>query len=178
MKPRIQLTGRSNIADRNRLRSAARAPRKSVRGRRRFLVPVDLSSSSLQALDYAIERARETGAAIILLHVLQPLVVPGRYEATKLRSLKLEVRRDVKQRLQKLARQRMTAEVPIKPWLLEGHAAQTILDAAEKTGSDLIIMGSVGRKGLRRFLLGSVAEAVVRNAEVPVTIVREPRKRK
>lgn len=125
-----------------------------------------------------MERARETGAGIILLHVLQPMVVTGPYEGTTLRSLKLELRRDVKRRLEQLAQERTSAEVPVKAWLLEGMAAEKIPAAAEKTGSDLIIMGSVGRKGIRRLLLGSVAEAVVRHADVPVTIVRERQKRK
>jgi nucleotide-binding universal stress UspA family protein len=139
---------------------------------------MDFSPASLAALEHAMERARETGGAIIMLHVLQPLLAPGRYEATKLRSLKLEVRRDVKRRLEKLAKERATAEVPIKPWLVEGVAGEKILQAADKTSTDLIIMGSVGRKGIRRLLLGSVAEAVIRNADVPVTVVREPRKSK
>ncbi|MDB6032241.1 MAG: putative Universal stress protein [Verrucomicrobiales bacterium] len=139
-------------------------------------MPVDFSSASLRALDYATERAGETGAAIILLHVLQPLVGPSRYETAELQSLKVEVRRDVKRRLEKLAQERTTAEVPIKAWLLEGVAGEKILEAAKRTGSDSIIMGSAGRKGIRRLFLGSVAEAIVRTADVPVTIVREPQK--
>jgi universal stress protein A len=145
---------------------------------RRLLVPVDFSSASIRALDYATERARETGAAIILLHVLEPMVVSGPYGGATMWSLKEESRRDVKQRLEQLAKERTSAEVPLKAWLLKGMAGKKIVEAAEKTGSDSIIMGSVGRKGIRRLLLGSVAEAVVRHADVPVTIIREPRKRK
>jgi nucleotide-binding universal stress UspA family protein len=187
MKPRKELIGASNIADRRRIRrrkpvgtgrQRAGGNRRSRNRVRRLLVPIDFSSGSLRALDYAMERARETGGAIILLHVLEPMVVSGPYEGATLWSMKAEFRRDVKQRLEKLAKERTSVEVPIKAWLLKGMPGEKIVEAAEKTGSDTIIMGSVGRKGLRRLLLGSVAEAVVRHADVPVTIIREPRKRK
>lgn len=145
---------------------------------RRILVPVDFSGPSLRALDYAVGRARESGAAIILLHVLQPLYALGRLEAAALRSLKTDARRHFKHRLDTLAARRIGGKVPFTPWLLEGDPAKVIVDAAAKTGTDLIIMGSVGRQGMRRWLLGSVAERVVRAADVPVTIVREPPKRK
>lgn len=187
MKPRRELTGASNVADRRPFRSrrpvSANRPRASgyrrapARGRR-LLVPIDFSDESLKALDYAMKRARETGAALILLHVLPPMGVARPYEAARLRALKLEARRDVKRRLVSLVQERASAEVPMKAWLLEGMADEKIVEAAQRTHSDTIIMGSVGRKGIRRLLLGSVAEAVVRQANVPVTIVREPRKRK
>ena len=155
--------------------SFRRAPSSRLR---RILVPVDFSGPSLRALDYAVGRARESGGAIILLHVLQPLYALGRLEAAALRSLKADARRHFKHRLDTLAIRRIGGKVPFTPWLLEGDPAKVIVDAAAKTGTDLIIMGSFGRQGMRRWLLGSVAERVVRTADVPVTIVREPPKRK
>jgi adenylate kinase len=140
---------------------------------RRILVPVDFSPASLQALDYATDRARESGAAIILLHVLEPILAKSRFVAPRLRALKKDARR-MKQRLLFLARRRVGAETPVKPWLLNGEPGALIIEAAAKTESDLIIMGSVGRKGMQRLLLGSVAERVIRNADCPVTIVRAP----
>lgn len=144
---------------------------------RRILVPVDFSPASLHALDYAVDRAREWSATIVLLHVLEPMLAESRFSAPRLSTLKTEVRL-VKQRLLFLARKRVGARIPVKPWLLNGEAGEQILKAAERTGSDLIIMGSAGRKGLQRLLLGSVAERVVRNANCPVTIVRAPRPQK
>jgi adenylate kinase len=144
---------------------------------RRILVPVDFSPASRYALDYAADRARDWGASIVLLHVLEPILVERRFVAPRLRTLKNEARL-VKQRLLFLMRRRVGAETPVKPWLLNGEPSARIVQAAAKTGSDLIIMGSVGRKGIRRLLLGSVAENVIRKAECPVTIVRGPRPRK
>lgn len=132
----------------------------------------------MRGLDHAVERAQESGAAIILLHVLQPLYALGRLEAAALRSLKADARRHFKQRLDTVAARRISHKVRFKPWLLEGDPAKVIVDAAAKTGTDLIVMGSVGRTGIQRLLLGSVAERVVRAADIPVTVVRDPPKRK
>jgi adenylate kinase len=151
----------------------ARPPTRRT-GIRRILVPVDFSSASLAALDYAADRAREINAALILLHVVEPHLAERRFVAPRSRTLKTEVRL-VKQRLLFLARTRIDAETPVKPWLLNGKPSALIIEAAAKTKSDLIIMGSGGRKGIRRLLLGSVAERVIRNADCPVTIVRAPR---
>ncbi len=61
------------------------------------------------------------------------------------------------------------AEVPAEKRVLEGNPAGVILKTAE--GMDLVVMGSVGRTGLSKFLLGRVTEKVVRNSKVPVMIV-------
>jgi nucleotide-binding universal stress UspA family protein len=187
MKPRREFTGRSNIADRQRSKNRrplgqrirSGSSYRSARGRLRLiLVPVDFSTQSLRALGHAVDRARESGAAIILLHVLEPLYPLGHAEAARLRSLKAEARRDFKQRLKTLAALRIPSDIPFKAWLVDGDPAEVIVHTAAKTASDLIVMGSVGRKGIRRLLLGSVAEQVARNADVPVTVVRNPRKAK
>jgi nucleotide-binding universal stress UspA family protein len=61
--------------------------------------------------------------------------------------------------------------------IIEAEARNGILDIAAEWGADLIVLGSHGRKGLQRFLLGSVAEFVARHANCSVEIVRVPRKR-
>ena len=62
--------------------------------------------------------------------------------------------------------------VQVEPRLLEGHPAPELIDFAEKEGVDLVIMGTLGRTGLDRILLGSVAGNVVRHCKVPVMVVR------
>jgi adenylate kinase len=150
------------------------APRSVIR---RILVPVDFSPASLAALDYAADRARESGAAIILLHVLEPMLAERRFVGSRLRTVKAEAR-FMKKRLLFLAKRRVDVATLVKSWLLNGEPGALILEAAAKAKSDLIIMGSVGKKGLRRLPLGSVAEHVIRNADCPVTIVRAPRNQK
>lgn len=64
------------------------------------------------------------------------------------------------------------AGLDVEAVLLEGHPAEEIVSFAEKNGIDLIIVGSLGKSGVERFMLGSVSEKVVKNAKVPVLVVR------
>lgn len=139
---------------------------------RRILVPVDFSLVSLHALSFATRQARESGAEILLLHVLDPILTQREFLTPKMRTLKAEARREIRQRLTSLAKRRVTGDkVRAESWILDGEPGAVINEAADKGGCDLIIMGSVGRKGIGRFLLGSVAETVLREATCPVTIV-------
>ncbi|MGA9100173.1 MAG: universal stress protein [Methanotrichaceae archaeon] len=61
--------------------------------------------------------------------------------------------------------------VQVEKKFIEGHPANEIMKLAEETSMDIIVMGSIGKTGLSKFLLGSVADKVVRNSKVPVTVV-------
>ena len=85
-----------------------------------------------------------------------------------------ENRREAKEMLEEQAKQIEEAGVTInETHLREGRAAEEIVEVAEEIGAGLIVMGSRGHGRLRRALLGSVSDAVVRHAHCPVTIVRE-----
>ena len=85
-----------------------------------------------------------------------------------------ENRREAKEMLEEQAKQIEEAGVTInETHLREGRAAEEIVEVAEEIGAGLIVMGSRGYGRLRRALLGSVSDAVVRHAQCPVTIVRE-----
>ena len=85
-----------------------------------------------------------------------------------------ENRREAKEMLEQQAKQIEEAGVTInETHLREGRAAEEIVGVAEEIGAGLIVMGSRGYGRLRRALLGSVSDAVVRHAHCPVTIVRE-----
>ena len=62
--------------------------------------------------------------------------------------------------------------VEVREVLLEGHPSNEIIDFAENNNADLIVVGTLGKTGLDRFLMGSVAEKVVRGSKVPVLVVR------
>ncbi|HET8689549.1 MAG TPA: universal stress protein, partial [Methanosarcina sp.] len=64
------------------------------------------------------------------------------------------------------------ADVEVESVILEGHPAEKIVEFAEQNGIEIIVMGTLGRTGLDRFLLGSVAENVVRHSKTPVLVVR------
>ncbi len=135
-----------------------------------ILCPYDYSENSKVALSYASALARESSAAIHLLHVTQPITPAdtgfGGYAPAPidLEALKRELEH-IKPIGEGLACQR---EVVI------GAAAASIVEYAKEHEIDIIVMGTHGRTGLSRLLMGSVAEAVVRGAECPVITVKHP----
>jgi len=137
-----------------------------------ILVPTDLSDGAEQALDYACELARTLGAQIHLLNVISipALGVPElgmAVTSTMIDQLVI----DNQTALDRLARTRCTAQVG-QVMVKTGNARDTINQTAKELGVDLIVMGTHGRHGISRALLGSVAETVVRSAPCAVLTVR------
>jgi len=140
----------------------------------RILVPIDFSDCSLDALEYAVQVARRSGASIRLLHVLEP--VSYGLDFTLLHTSKQEHMKEVMgQRLSDLAKALATAQVPTDVELRGGLPSDSILDGAKTMPADLIVMGTHGRRGLSHTLGGSVAEAVLRKSSCPVLTVRSPK---
>jgi nucleotide-binding universal stress UspA family protein len=144
-----------------------------------ILHPTDLSIPSQLALELACVLARTEGARLILLHVVpNPPRINGSENAAVLRELesgRLELysyREEMRQRLAKLPVPGLPAHVERQ--LAEGDVATTVLRKASESGCDLIVMGTHGRTGAARRLMGSVAEKVVRDASCPVVIVKTP----
>ncbi len=139
----------------------------------RVLVPLDGSSQSWAALEYAIEERR--GIDVTALHVIDP--VEGGYEVQVGDPFASEewYRRAREEADDLLAEARDRAEaagVELDTATEVGRPPETIVEYAEREGLDEIVVGSHGRSGVSRILLGSVAEAVVRRSSIPVTVVR------
>jgi len=132
-----------------------------------ILFPSDLSSVSNQVFPLACSLARDHGARVVVLHVVPPPVSHGEVVA----------RRQENGFHEQLLRQLEGIHAPdenvrVEHRLIEGNEAETILEVAEDVGAGLIIMGTHGRGGLSRLLMGSVAEQVVRKAKCPVLTLR------
>lgn len=132
---------------------------------RYVLVPIDFSDRSREALAYARSLAARCGATVELLHVVDPVAIDG-FVGHANPVVWVEALEDSRRKLRDLA-----GADPHK--VLEGRPADLIVDHAQAVKADLIVMGSLGRTGLERLLVGSVAERVVRLAPCPVLIVRE-----
>jgi len=137
-----------------------------------ILVPTDLSEGAEQALDYACELARTLDAELHLLNVvgIPALGVPElgvALASTMIDQLVVENQTA----LQELARARVTARLG-QILIKAGDPRDMINRTAQELGIDLIIMGTHGRRGITRALLGSVAETVVRSAPCAVLTVR------
>jgi nucleotide-binding universal stress UspA family protein len=139
---------------------------------RTILHPTDFSEHASFAFRLACSVARDHGARLIVLHVLQPpLATLGGYPAVPPLPEGLG-EQDVERQLRAMKPPR--PGVSVEHRLLVGTPVALILDVARSVPCDLIVMGTHGRKGLGRLLMGSVAEEVVRNAPCPVLTVKNP----
>ena len=142
-----------------------------------ILVPTDFSVQAEQALDYACTLASKLGATV---HVLSVIGVPAfggpELGMAMTESLLQQMREESRRGLEKLAEARRTSGVIGHLLLRTGDARDIIPRAAVEIGADLIVMGTHGRRGFSRVLLGSVTEHVVRTSTVPVlTVTRRER---
>jgi nucleotide-binding universal stress UspA family protein len=136
-----------------------------------ILHPTDFSQRSEYALRWACELARDHGARVILLHVWSPPLVPLAAEPAPVASQEFSTA-EAEAELARLNVPDPTIDV--KRRLEEGDAAAEIVRVARETKCDLIVIGTHGRTGLARLVMGSTAEAVIRRAPCSVLAVKEP----
>lgn len=141
----------------------------------RILVPVDGSETSTKALVAALELAREGNGRVRILHALDELVYLSGYEygAEALAYARQAAQKAVDEALA-IARD---AGIAADGRLIEQPGARlgdVVADEARAWGADLVVVGTHGRRGIGRVLLGSGAEQVIRMAPVPVLAVRAP----
>lgn len=137
---------------------------------RKILFPTDFSHTGDEALKLATSLARDRDGEVLIVHVEEPPAAYGGGEmyygmpdpATEdLRQMLLMVKPD-------------DPEVPCEHRLITGDPSTAIPKLADEEGVELIVMGTHGRTGLMRLLMGSVAEAIVRRANCPVLTLRQP----
>lgn len=157
----------------------------------KVLVPLDGSQFSGRALPYAIEIAKRFGGEVILFQVVKqiPVVVPtaggdamAGPVATKMliESAEVQNRRDVDRAnryLRKQLKKVVAQDVSGSYKTVIGEPAETIIDFCHKKAIDLVVMTTSGKSGLKRTLLGSVADKVIREPGIPVLAIR-PKRRK
>jgi len=132
-----------------------------------ILFPTDFSETSEMAFPLACSLARDLGARVVALYVVPPALGNEEMEARHHPEEYYGIPTVALHKLQAPAQ-----DVHIDHRLEEGDAAKVILNVAQETGAGLIVMGTQGRTGLPRLLLGSVAEQVLRKAPCPVLTVK------
>jgi nucleotide-binding universal stress UspA family protein len=138
---------------------------------RHILVPVDFERSSQRALEVGTDLAITFDAKLTIFHAWETpaFVYAGAYVSPEVwRAIEEAARRQLDSTLAKVRERLPRAQAH----LACGSAAYEILGAVEKLGADLIVIGTHGRHGMSRLVLGSVAEKVVRGSSVPVLTVR------
>ncbi|WP_137286159.1 universal stress protein [Halorussus salinisoli] len=136
----------------------------------RILVPADGSDQSERAFEQALELARTYDAEIHVLNVVDVSALAGEFDAVNVVDQLEESGRKITQKLRERAEDAGIDRVQTE--VVEGVPYETILDYADGNDVDLVVMGTHGRTGLDRYLLGSVTERVVRKSDVPVLTVR------
>ena len=135
-----------------------------------ILHPTDFSDASEHARQMAYELARDYGARLIVMHAVEPPVYYGEFGVGF--TAPVDERHRVEQTVEALTEGAST--VLVEPLTVEGIVAVEILRVARERHCDLVVIGSHGRSGLGRVLMGSVAEEVSRKSPCPVLIVRPP----
>lgn len=135
----------------------------------RILLPTDGSEASDRAVEQAVGLARETGAELHVLYVVEDIP-----QAPELMDDEVEAQlREIgEEAIDAIRASADAAGVEVVAALREGVPHETILEYADDADVDVVVMGTHGRSGLDRYLLGSVTERIVRTAEVPVLTVR------
>ena len=141
---------------------------------KRILCPVDFSPSSLQALGFALDLARQSNGAVTLLNVVEWLaeedpMVSAHFNVPEVRG---HMREDAEQRLQALVAAESRTWSEIENVIAFGRAHREVLRVAETKRADLIVMGAQGRGGVGLALFGSTTQQVLRGASCPVLTVR------
>lgn len=142
-----------------------------------ILVPIDGSSTSTRGLEEAIKLAKLTGAGIRLIHVMDTWSVATGFEPYGVYVNDVLPRmKEVGEQLLTQAKTRVQEQgVKVDTVLstsLAARVSDTVVEQAKAWGADLIVIGTHGRRGVGRMMLGSDAEQIVRMAPVPVLLVR------
>ena len=159
---------------------------------KRLLVPLDGSRLGSRALTYASEVAHHFGAEVVLIQVVKPatpvatttgmtpgIASPSTAELTVQVALEEDKRNTAhaKRYLSGKVREIRSRDIKASYQVVVGDPAQSIMDFAQKEHIDLVVMSTHGKSGLKRAIMGSVADAVIRESGKPVLVIR-PRTKK
>ena len=139
---------------------------------RRILVAHDFGEFSDSALDYGLVLAQKLRAEVTLVHAYEVPTVGSAEVLFPVTDWTKQGKSVAREALDKVVADARTRGFAVDSMLREGHAWREIVAAAQETKADLIVVGTEGRRGVPRALLGSVAEKVVRRAPCPVLVAR------
>jgi nucleotide-binding universal stress UspA family protein len=146
----------------------------------RIVVPVDGSKTSMEAADYALKMAEVYDAYLLVVHVInidQYLQSLGLYRLSYPESIKKKIeesKKEAEKWFSEITEKARTMNVRIKTSVIDTPLSTVggIVNFAEQEGADLVVVGTRGRSGISKMLLGSVASGVVTYAACPVVVVK------
>jgi nucleotide-binding universal stress UspA family protein len=137
----------------------------------KIMIATDGSRQVEKAIKAGIDLAKLTGARLYAVYVISSAGYSPRDFGWE-ESLRELLEAEAKKAVTFVKEIGKVSGIEIESVILEGHPADEILEFAEQEGMDFIVMGTLGRTGLERFLLGSIAERVVRHSRIPVMVVK------
>ena len=145
----------------------------------KILLAVDGSEFSGAAIQALLSQFRAEGSRVLILRLVEPRIYPAALQmsagyAAEMEEILKEEIAHATESVQQISQRLRAANFEVEIEVAEAEARTGILDVATQWHPDLILMGSHGRRGLQRFLMGSVAEFVLRHADCSVEIVRMP----
>src|ERR1051325_1560119 len=145
---------------------------------RKMLLPTDFSGCGNYALPYAAAIARAAKAAVICIHVVEPIVpavgYSGLAEPMPIADMSEQLEDSAERELPRIVDCEDLHGIEVEEIIVHGDAAAEIVRVAKERDVDLIVISSHGRTGIGRIIFGSTAEAVVRHAHCPVLVVKPP----
>jgi nucleotide-binding universal stress UspA family protein len=138
----------------------------------KILVPIDGSDYSNRAAEYAIGIAKAQGAEVVLVYVVDELVIDQFSNSAERTSIEAELKKDGQRATKYVESVLEKAGVKSSSMLLKGRPFEQIVNTTKSFDIDLVVMGTYGRRGAERILIGSVAERVIEYSPCPVLVVK------
>lgn len=142
----------------------------------KILCPVDFYPASERAVDYAVTLAKNYEARLTLLHVVAPILPTAYGVRVDLKSLEEALMEESARRLRQLSKKAESAKVPVQYIVRTGDIHEEIHRIVRSAKIDFIVMGTHGRRGIERWVLGSVAEQLLRSIKAPLLTIGRIRK--
>jgi nucleotide-binding universal stress UspA family protein len=139
---------------------------------RNIVIATDGSENNKRAISQGIEIAKLSGATVHALYVVDTSAFSSIPMDAGWEEMYEILKREGEKAVFEVKELGEASGVEVREVLLEGHPSNEIINFAENNNVDLIVMGTLGKTGLDRFLMGSVAEKVIRGSKVPVLVVR------
>lgn len=139
---------------------------------RNILVPIDLEKSAAQVLEYAVALAAKLEAKLHVLHAVPWPLLGAEIPIAVSETAMDDIMKHEQKAFDELIAAHTASFPPASAFVTKGDARTAILAAAKDLHADLIVIGTHGRRGVSRLMLGSVAESVARSAPCPVLFVR------
>lgn len=138
----------------------------------KILIATDGSENARNATSYALGLAKTSGAELYTVYVISNVdLYAGIRDVAWAESMNEHFLKEGEEANKEVFEEGKAAGIEVKPFILEGNPGEEIVDFAEANDIDMIVMGTRGKTGVNRFLLGSVADKVVRHSKKPVLVI-------